>query len=103
MRPAPVFGLVMVRRGMFRGRADGVDQVLDAACVYAERVGGEQQFLHPCGGDRYTEPVLAEPQVAELLGGGRATERPTLRARPTRWRGGGRRLGGCPSTPSPPR
>ncbi|MER6360325.1 helix-turn-helix transcriptional regulator [Kitasatospora sp. NPDC001527] len=69
LRPAPVFGLVLVRSGMFRGRADGVDQVLDPACVYVERVGCEQQFAHPCGGDRYTELVLSEPRVAELLGG----------------------------------
>ncbi|MFB7477119.1 helix-turn-helix transcriptional regulator [Kitasatospora sp. NPDC056184] len=69
LRPAPVFGLALVRRGMFRGRADGVEQVLDPACVYVERMGCEQQFAHPCGGDRYTELVLSEPQVADLLGG----------------------------------
>ncbi|MER7701799.1 helix-turn-helix transcriptional regulator [Kitasatospora sp. NPDC097605] len=69
VRPAPVFGLVLVRRGMFQGRADGVEQVLDPACVYVERMGCEQQFAHPCGGDVYTELVLSEPQVAELLGG----------------------------------
>ncbi len=69
LRPAPVFGLVMVRRGMFRGRIDGVDQVLDPACVYVERIGSEQQFAHPCGGDLYTELVLSEPRTAELLGG----------------------------------
>ncbi|MEV6976601.1 helix-turn-helix transcriptional regulator [Kitasatospora sp. NPDC093806] len=69
VRPAPVFGLVLVRRGLFRGRADGVEQLLDPASVYVERMGSEQQFAHPCGGDRYTELVLSEPQVAALLGG----------------------------------
>ncbi|MFF2044167.1 helix-turn-helix domain-containing protein [Kitasatospora sp. NPDC058170] len=69
LRPAPVFGLVMVRRGLVRGRADGVEQVLDPASVYVERPGCEQQFAHPCGGDAYTEIVLSEPQLATLLGG----------------------------------
>ncbi|MED7947455.1 helix-turn-helix transcriptional regulator [Streptomyces sp. BE303] len=69
LRPATVFGLVMVRRGLFRGRIDGVEQLLDPATVYVERMGSEQQFAHPCGGDAYTELVLSEPQVAALLGG----------------------------------
>ncbi|MFD5087941.1 hypothetical protein ACFWOG_35620 [Kitasatospora sp. NPDC058406] len=69
LRPATVFGLVMVRRGLFRGRIDGVEQLLDPTTVYVERMGSEQQFAHPCGGDAYTELVLSEPQVAALLGG----------------------------------
>ncbi|MCF3119032.1 helix-turn-helix transcriptional regulator [Streptomyces arenae] len=69
VRPATVFGLVMVRRGLVRGRVQGVEQVLDPASVYVERLGGEQQFAHPCGDDVYTEIVLSEPRVAALLGG----------------------------------
>ncbi|MER5885274.1 helix-turn-helix transcriptional regulator [Streptomyces sp. NPDC001941] len=69
LRPAGVFGLVMVRRGLFRGRVDGVDRVVDPASVYVERPGADQQFSHPCGGDAYTEIVLSEPQVAAMLGG----------------------------------
>ncbi|MEV5981917.1 AraC family transcriptional regulator [Streptomyces sp. NPDC052114] len=69
VRPATVFGLVMVRRGLVRGRVQGVEQLLDPASVYVERLGSEQQFAHPCGDDVYTEIVLSEPQVAALLGG----------------------------------
>ncbi|MER8038520.1 helix-turn-helix domain-containing protein [Streptomyces hydrogenans] len=68
-RPATVFGFVMVRRGVVRGRVDGREQLLDSASVYVERPGSEQQFSHPCGGDVYTEIVLAEPVLAGLLGG----------------------------------
>ncbi|MER7172879.1 helix-turn-helix transcriptional regulator [Streptomyces mesophilus] len=68
-RPASVFGLVMVRRGLVRGRIQGVEQVLDPAGVYVERPGSEQQFAHPCGEDVYTEIILSEPQLATILGG----------------------------------
>ena len=69
VRPAPVFGLVLLRDGVLRGRVDGVEHVLDPASVYVERLGAEQQFAHPLGPDAYTEIVLSEPRVAELLGG----------------------------------
>ncbi|MFI8962699.1 helix-turn-helix domain-containing protein [Streptomyces sp. NPDC053493] len=68
-RPASVFGFVLVRRGLVRGRVDGREEVLDPASVYVERPGSEQQFSHPCGADVYTEIVLAEPVLAGLLGG----------------------------------
>lgn len=68
-RPAPVFGLVLLRDGVLRARVDGVEQMLDAGSVYVERLGAEQQFAHPLGPDAYTEIVLSEPRVAELLGG----------------------------------
>ncbi len=69
LRPAPVFGLVLLRDGVLRARVDGVEQVLDAGAVYVERLGSEQQFAHPLGPDAYTEIVLSEPRVADLLGG----------------------------------
>ncbi|MDT6986635.1 helix-turn-helix domain-containing protein [Streptomyces lusitanus] len=69
LRPAPVFGLVLLRDGVLRARVDGVEHVLDAGAVYVERLGGEQQFAHPLGPDAYTEIVLSEPRVADLLGG----------------------------------
>ncbi|WP_037679317.1 AraC family transcriptional regulator [Streptomyces albus] len=69
VRPAEVFGLVLVRRGLVRGRVDGAERLLDPATVYVERPGAEQQFAHPSGGDVYTEIVLSEPCVAGLLGG----------------------------------
>ncbi|MGW4105841.1 hypothetical protein ACWEGV_22650, partial [Streptomyces sp. NPDC004976] len=68
-RPAPVFGLVLLRDGVLRARVDGVEQVLDTGSVYVERLGAEQQFAHPLGPDAYTGIVLSEPRVAELLGG----------------------------------
>ncbi|MEU5087792.1 AraC family transcriptional regulator [Streptomyces sp. NPDC021356] len=68
-RPATVFGLVLLRDGVLRGRVDGVEHVLDAASVLVERIGTEQQFAHPQGPDTFTEIVLSEPRVADLLGG----------------------------------
>ncbi|WP_201787476.1 AraC family transcriptional regulator [Wenjunlia vitaminophila] len=68
-RPATVFGLVLVRRGMVLARAEGVTQVMDPATVFVERLGTEQQFAHPYGGDTYTEIVLSEPLLAGMLGG----------------------------------
>ncbi|MGH4030090.1 helix-turn-helix domain-containing protein [Actinomycetota bacterium Odt1-20B] len=67
--PAPVFGLVLVRSGFVRARVDGVEQVMDPTTVFVERIGGEQQFAHPHGGDVFTEIVLSEPAVAAYLGG----------------------------------
>lgn len=69
VRPAPVFGLVLLRDGVLRGRVDGVEYVLDAVTVYVERLGAEQQFAHPLGPDAFTGIVLSEPRVAQLLGG----------------------------------
>ncbi|WP_371665332.1 AraC family transcriptional regulator [Streptomyces sp. NBC_01241] len=69
LQPAPVFGLVLLRDGVLRGRVDGVEHVVDAASVYVERPGTEQQFAHPQGPDTFTEIVLSEPRVADLLGG----------------------------------
>ncbi|HET6634264.1 MAG TPA: AraC family transcriptional regulator [Streptomyces sp.] len=69
VRPAPVFGLVLLRRSVLRARVDGVERLWDPASVYVERLGSEQQFAHPRGADVFTEVVLSEPRVAELLGG----------------------------------
>lgn len=69
VRPAEVFGLVLVRDGVVRARVDGVEQTMDPASVYVERLGSEQQFAHPRGADRYTELVPSEPLLASLLGG----------------------------------
>lgn len=69
LRAADVFGLVLVRDGVVRARVDGVEQTMDPASVYVERLGSEQQFAHPRGADRYTELVPSEPLLASLLGG----------------------------------
>ncbi|MBH1937588.1 helix-turn-helix transcriptional regulator [Streptomyces sp. AV19] len=69
VRPAAVFGLLLVRRGVVRGRIEGVEQLLDPTTVFVERLGSERQFAHPCCGVAYTEIVLSEPSMAEVLGG----------------------------------
>ncbi|WP_229897978.1 helix-turn-helix domain-containing protein [Streptomyces finlayi] len=68
-RTAGVFGLVLVRQGVFSSRVDGVVRLVDTASVFVERAGREQQFAHPQGADAYTEIVVDEPELAELLGG----------------------------------
>lgn len=69
VRAASVFGLVLPRSGVVRAQVDGAEVVLDPASVYVERLGCEQRFAHPRGGDAYTEIVLSEPRVAAMLGG----------------------------------
>ncbi|WP_344964375.1 hypothetical protein [Streptomyces thioluteus] len=69
VRPAAVFGLLLVRRGVVRGRVEGVEQLLDPTNVFVERLGSERQFAHPCCGVAYTEIVLSEPSMADVLGG----------------------------------
>ncbi|MFJ2743311.1 helix-turn-helix domain-containing protein [Streptomyces sp. NPDC087440] len=68
-RAAGEFGLVLVRQGVFRSRVDGVARLVDAASVFVERPGQEQQFAHPQGADAYTEVVVGESSLASLLGG----------------------------------
>ncbi|WP_410876043.1 helix-turn-helix domain-containing protein [Nocardia sp. A7] len=43
--------LVLVRRGTFRRRADGVDADLDPTLGYLGAPGEEERFAHPAGGD----------------------------------------------------
>ncbi|MFD4459586.1 helix-turn-helix domain-containing protein [Nocardia sp. NPDC058480] len=43
--------LVLVRRGRFRRRADGVDADLDPTLGYLGAPGEEERFAHPAGGD----------------------------------------------------
>ncbi|MGA4838218.1 helix-turn-helix transcriptional regulator [Streptomyces sp. G45] len=81
-RPAAVFGLVLVRTGVVRARVDGVEQVMDPTTVFVERPGGEQQFAHPHGGDRYTEIVVSAPALADLLGGDPTVPQGLVRATP---------------------
>ncbi|MFC0600008.1 helix-turn-helix domain-containing protein [Streptomyces palmae] len=68
VRPAPVFGLVLVRHGLLRVRTEGAEYLVDRASVYVEQLGREQQFAHPRGADVFTEVVLSEPRVAAMLG-----------------------------------
>ncbi|MEU7689219.1 helix-turn-helix domain-containing protein [Microbispora hainanensis] len=45
------YGIVLVRRGMFRVRGDGHRMVADPTMGYAQWPGGEYAFAHPAGGD----------------------------------------------------
>lgn len=75
VRPAPVFGLVLLRRGLLRARVDGEERLWDPASVYVERRGSEQQFAHPAGADVFTELVFSQERVAAMLGGDPAVPR----------------------------
>src|SRR5205085_3853344 len=49
------YSIVFVRRGCFRRRVQGLDDVVDAAVAYFERPGDEQEVAHPvAGGDACT-------------------------------------------------
>ena len=62
--------VVFVRRGCFRRRVDGAEALLDAAVVYFENPGEEQQVAHPCeGGDACTVFSLTSEVAAEIWGG----------------------------------
>jgi AraC-like DNA-binding protein len=64
------YTVVFVRRGCFRRRVDGVEEVLDPAVVYFEQPGQEQQVAHPHdGGDACTVFVLSPGTVARIWGG----------------------------------
>ncbi|MCI0685678.1 MAG: AraC family transcriptional regulator [Sporichthyaceae bacterium] len=59
-------GLVLVRIGVFRRRADGVEAVLDPTTAYVQRPGEVQQVSHPAGGDLCTSMTIS-PEIAERL------------------------------------
>jgi AraC-like DNA-binding protein len=56
--PIGVFGIVLVRRGVFRRRVRGVPSVVDPATAYVQLPGTEQQIAHPAGGDLCTSVQL---------------------------------------------
>ncbi|MFD3703994.1 helix-turn-helix domain-containing protein [Nocardia sp. NPDC058658] len=60
--------IVLVRRGRFRRRADGVDADLDPTVGYLGRPGEEERFAHPAGGD-----VCTSVSVAPEFWAGRAS------------------------------
>ncbi|MFD3745413.1 helix-turn-helix transcriptional regulator [Nocardia sp. NPDC058633] len=51
--------LVLVRRGRFRRRADGVDADVDPTLGYLGAPGEEERFAHPAGGDVCTSLSIA--------------------------------------------
>jgi AraC-like DNA-binding protein len=57
------YALVIVRRGCFRRRANGLEALLDPTCAFVQCPGGEQIFSHPHdGGDVCTMITLA-PEI----------------------------------------
>ncbi|MER7703349.1 AraC family transcriptional regulator [Kitasatospora sp. NPDC097605] len=64
--------LVLVRRGRFRRRADGVDSDLDPTMAYLAAPGEEERFAHPSGGDvctsvSFTPSLLGRPPAATTV------------------------------------
>jgi AraC-like DNA-binding protein len=62
--------LVMVRRGRFRRRADGVLTDVDPTVAYLGTPGEEERFAHPAGGDLCTSLRISAPLWRRLAGEG---------------------------------
>jgi AraC-like DNA-binding protein len=63
------YSIVFIRRGCFRRRVRGSEEVIDSAVVYFERPGDEQQIAHPVdGGDACTLLVFREDPLASITG-----------------------------------
>jgi AraC-like DNA-binding protein len=59
--------VVLVRRGVFQRRVDGMDSVVDAATGYLQRAGEVERFAHPAGGDVCTS-IRVPDDVLDRLG-----------------------------------
>ncbi|MEU9048100.1 MULTISPECIES: helix-turn-helix transcriptional regulator [unclassified Kitasatospora] len=64
--------LVLVRRGRFRRRVDGIDSDLDPTMAYLGAPGEEERFAHPSGGDvctsvSFSPSVLGRPLPATTV------------------------------------
>ncbi|MEV4013527.1 AraC family transcriptional regulator [Nonomuraea angiospora] len=69
--------LVLVRRGLFRRKADGRAAVIDPTMAYLGVPGEEEHFAHPAGGDVCTSVSLT-PELWRTLAGEGPPVRPTL-------------------------
>ncbi|MEV4357771.1 helix-turn-helix domain-containing protein [Nonomuraea sp. NPDC049625] len=69
--------LVLVRRGLFRRKADGRAAVIDPTMAYLGVPGEEEHFAHPAGGDVCTSVSLT-PELWHTLAGEGPPGRPTL-------------------------
>jgi AraC-like DNA-binding protein len=58
--------VVLVRRGVFQRRVDGVETVLDATTGYLQRSGEVERFAHPAGGDVCTSIRLPADALDRL-------------------------------------
>ncbi|MGI5291274.1 helix-turn-helix domain-containing protein [Nonomuraea polychroma] len=64
----PRYRVVLVRRGMFRRKADGRSAVADPTMAYLAAPGEEEHFAHPAGGDVCTSLSLS-PHLWRMLSG----------------------------------
>jgi AraC-like DNA-binding protein len=67
--PLESFAVILVQRGRFRRRVDGVERVADSVAGYVQRPGSTQQIAHPHGGDRCTVLVPSRTILGSLLDG----------------------------------
>ena len=67
---AGVHAIVLVRRGCFVRKADGVESVLDPTVAYCMNPGDEQRFDHPHGAGDDCTSVALDPELAATLWGG---------------------------------
>jgi AraC-like DNA-binding protein len=61
------FAVVLVQRGRFRRRVEGVERVADNVAGYVQRPGSTQQIAHPKGGDRCTVLVPSPTILGSIL------------------------------------
>jgi AraC-like DNA-binding protein len=61
-------GLVLIRRGIFLRRVNGVERVAERSIGYLERPGEEQQIAHPAGGDVCTWMSFQPELWASVIG-----------------------------------
>ena len=64
--PVTVPAVVLVRRGIFLRRVDGVVSAADTTTGYVQRPGETQQVTHPAGGDVCTT-IAVPPELADRL------------------------------------
>ena len=67
VEPAARSSVVLVRRGVFARRVDGVTAIADVTTGYVQRPGEWQQVAHPAGGDICTSIGVAD-EVADRFG-----------------------------------
>lgn len=72
------YRIVLVRRGRFRRKADGVIADVDPTLAYLGVPGEEDRFAHPSVGDDCTSVSLPAPTWALLAGDGSRPTRPTV-------------------------
>src|SRR5439155_26641370 len=65
--PIDRFAMVLIQRGRFQRRVDGLDRFVDAAVGYVQWPGSVQQIAHPQGGDVCTVLVPAGSMLGDLI------------------------------------